>query len=400
MRRHRAALAAAAFISVPLLAMPASADSAPSAVQAAVGDAGRPPADIALDKARNPLEVIGFAGIKTGDKVVDLMPGDGYYTRIMAKLVGPKGRVYGYVPITGTVEQEKARITAQLKPGEAPPPRPVDAVLAIQNIAEYHNVVTIWQMPWQIDTGEQFGLPEQVDAVFTASEYHDLHNMRRTPARPDPLNVGEFTKAIFRALKPGGTYVVIDHAAPKGAGFGATRTLHRTEAEAVKAEIIAAGFQFDGESNALANPADARDKPANTEAAYNSTDKFILRFKKPITATGDKRPAADPLAGFYSNTTISGKGTENERRVFYHSDNSYQEFGEHDMQSGTTFWNADGNSCMLHQFPADQRNFVVCHAREPHKVGDIWNSTNALGQTRENAVISGYHPLPEMKAAN
>ena len=252
-----------------------------------------------------------------------------------------------------------------------------------ENIDEYRNVHTYWE------SGADFALPEQLDAVFTAGEYHDLHNMPRWVTGNEGLNVVEFNKAIFRSMKPGGVYTVIDHAANKGAGFTQTRTLHRTDADAVKAEIVAAGFVLDGESTALANASDKHSTPANTDEAYDTTDKYMLRFKKPMTATGDKRPKEDPLAGMYGNTYIGAIGLPTERRVFYHADGTYQEFGHNDMQSGTLFWNADGNSCMLHQFPAEQRNFVVCHARPARKLGDSWTSTNAVGETSRYTVIKG-----------
>ena len=81
------------------------------------------------------------------------------------------------------------------------------------------------------------------------------------PVEP-PLPVVDIDKAIFRALKPGGSFVVVDDAADKGAGFAKAQSLHRSEPDAVKAEITAAGFTFDGESKALASTTDNRAKPA------------------------------------------------------------------------------------------------------------------------------------------
>ncbi len=383
-------LLAAIFLPVALGVIPAkAADSVSDAVKTAVADPGRPPQDLVRDAKRKPEQVIAFTGAKPGDKVAELMPGDGYYTRIFAKLAGPKGKVYPFVPIIGTEEQLKARREAMEKAGKTPPPLPVAPILAIQNIAEYNNVVTIWEMPWQQDTKEQFGLPEQVDVVFTAGEYHDLHDMPRSPDGKAGLDVAAFDKAIFRSLKPGGTFTVIDHAARKGAGFDVTDTLHRTEADAVKAEVISAGFTFDGDSAVLANPDDNHTKPANEGAMYDESDKYVMRFKKPAGAPSDNRPKQDPLAGLYGNTYVGAQGLPTERRVFYHENGTYQEFGHNDMQAGTVFWNADGNNCMLHQFPAEQRNFVVCHPRPARKLGDSWTSTNAVGETSTYTVLKG-----------
>ena len=222
----------------------AATSSAPSAVGAAVAHHARPPVDRARDGVRKPTDVLAFAGIKAGDKVVDLIPGDGYYTRILSKLVGPTGHVYMYVPIAGMPPQVRAAEHALMKKGQVPATDPVDMALSIQDMrGEFGNVTVIWEMLYAY--GGNFGLPEQVDAVFTANAYHDLHvpgfvqptgMFRGRPVEP-PLPVVDIDKAIFRALKPGGSFVVVDDAADKGAGFAKAQSLHRSEPDAVKAEI-------------------------------------------------------------------------------------------------------------------------------------------------------------------
>ena len=96
-----------------------------------------------------------------------------------------------------------------------------------------------------------------------------------------PVDMAAFDKQVFNALKPGGLFVVIDHVAVAGSGFTATDTLHRVDPEAVKKEVEAAGFVFDGESDALKNPADPHTLKVFDPSIRGKTDQFIFRFKKP-----------------------------------------------------------------------------------------------------------------------
>jgi len=117
-------------------------------------------------------------------------------------------------------------------------------------------------------------LPEQVDLVWTSDNYHDFHNIPN-------VDVGAIDKAIFNALKPGGTYIVLDHAAEKGSGFRDTSTLHRVDPEAVKTEVVAAGFKFVGQSEALRNANDPHTAKVFDATVQGKTDQFILKFTKP-----------------------------------------------------------------------------------------------------------------------
>ena len=96
-----------------------------------------------------------------------------------------------------------------------------------------------------------------------------------------PADVAAFNRAVFAALKPGGVFVVLDHAALPGSGLSATDTLHRIDPETVKQEVEAAGFVLDGESKVLANPADPKDKKIFDPSIRGRTDQFLLRFRKP-----------------------------------------------------------------------------------------------------------------------
>ena len=113
--------------------------------------------------------------------------------------------------------------------------------------------------------------------IWTSQNYHDLHD----PFMGTP-DMARFDKAIFHALKPGGTFLVLDHVAADGSDLAATDTLHRIDPAAVKAEVTAAGFEFVGESVALRNPADGHTLSIYDKSIRGKTDKFIFMFRKPV----------------------------------------------------------------------------------------------------------------------
>jgi predicted methyltransferase len=382
-------------------------DVAP-AIKAALDDPMRPVWERARDAQRKPGDVLAIAGIKPGDKVVNLVPDDGYYTRILSPLVGAKGKVYTLVPLIAGMrdgEMVRQREAEALAAGKKPVPNPVDTALAIQNISHYSNVVVLWEMLYQY--GAQFGIPEQVDAVFTADAYHDLEG-----GVYGKLDMTAENKAIFQSMKPGGTYFVVDYSAPAGTGAGAGGVLHRSDKEQVKKEILAADFTFDGENPILAVATEDHTRPAMSGKAGDGVDQYVMRFKKPANASGATlRPKNDPLAGYYGNTEISNafsKGTVSGNRPrydLYNADGTYEEMGmTNPLQEGTWYWDAAGHNCEIHQYPATQRNFIVCHVLDgQHKVGDIWGEGNLPdGTPRRNIMLKGHvnPPVPTDAAIN
>lgn len=254
MMRYSCALAGA--LAIVLSATPEvwAADSIPPAVSAAVADKNRPEADTQRDANRKPAETLAFAGIKAGDKVADLLPGGGYFTRLFSKVVGEKGVVYAVAP--------PPRPNAP-----AGAPSPAAAVTAIAADPNYGNVRVLTQRPGELR------LPEPVDVVWTSLNYHDVHNA--------PNGTESFNKAAFDALKPGGTYIVIDHAAEPGSGTRDTPSLHRIDPAVVKTEVTAAGFVLDSESDVLSNPGDPHTARVHDPAIRGKTDQFLLKFRKP-----------------------------------------------------------------------------------------------------------------------
>ena len=202
----RKLITAAALIALAGAVPSVAQDSAPSpAIAAAVADAQRPAADTARDALRKPAEIVAFAGVKPGDKVAEIAPGGGYYTRILAKAVGPQGKVYALMPAFF-----------------ANRPGGLDAINALAE--QYGNIEVV-----VVDYAAT-KLPEPVDLVWTTENYHDLANG----------DIATVNKWAFEALKPGGIYFVEDHSAP-GTGTSATSTLHRIDPAAVKEQVGAAG---------------------------------------------------------------------------------------------------------------------------------------------------------------
>ena len=253
MRIHTFAMAAVAAASLSAYAFAAEF---PAYVSAAVANPARPAADTARDPDRKPLAVLTFSGVKPGDKVGEFIPGGGYYTRLLSAVVGPSGHVYGLWP---------AGMMAA-----SPPPAMIAA-----NAAIAPNVSAIGY-------GAELGTPEKLDVVWTSENYHDFHNnFRGAPAGAPPPDMAAFNHAVFVALKPGGTYLIEDHAAAAGAGTSTTSTLHRIDPAAVKAEVEAAGFILVSQSDMLRNPADPHAAPIFDAAIKGHTDKLLFRFKKP-----------------------------------------------------------------------------------------------------------------------
>ena len=261
----------AAFVSLSLGCLPtiASAQNIPAYVAAAVSDKGRPAADMMRDGARKPAESIAFSGMKPGDKVADFIAGGGYFTRIFSKVVGPQGHVYATengmmmgAPASGMPMGNMPMGQGGAMPmgGAATPLKAIAADPAYSN-------VTVLTQPVS-----KLVAPEPLDMVFTAQNYHDLHNMGMFHAD----NIDAFNRSVFDALKPGGVFLVIDYASAPGAGFSQSAMLHRGDPEAEKAEIQKAGFVFEGESKVLARPNDT-----HTMRAHEQDDQFMLRFRKP-----------------------------------------------------------------------------------------------------------------------
>ena len=235
------------------LAAPAMAGQAPHPVAAATADPARA-ADRTLDARRHGPELMAFAQVKAGDKVLELIPGGGYFTRLFSRIAGPRGHVFAIWP--------------QPYADEAVPD--VKALQAASAKAPWTNVTVL------VQPAAQLTVPEPVDVVFTSQNYHDYPDKFMGRIDPAVLN-----KAVWRALKRGGLYVIVDHAAQLGSGMRDTDSLHRIDPAIVKRQVLAAGFRFEGESGLLHNPADDHKLLVFNSAIRGKTDQFVYRFRKP-----------------------------------------------------------------------------------------------------------------------
>jgi predicted methyltransferase len=215
--------------------------------------------DTARDINQKPEEVLTFAGVKPGFRVADFWPAPPYSTALLSAVVGPKGHVYAIVPekVARAVPEGNIDVLKWLEPYSS------NTSLLIQPL-------------------DQFAVPESLDLVYLGKIYHDFPNEKEM----GPLNIDAVNRAVFRALKPGGAYIIVDHAALSGSGYLDTepensKRLHRIDPEIVKRQVQSAGFVLEAESTVLANPDDPRTKSAFDPSIREKTDRFIFRFRKP-----------------------------------------------------------------------------------------------------------------------
>lgn len=239
-----------------LFPVSAHADMHPrGAVSRALADPRRPAQQVSLDAARKPAQLLAFAQLRKGGRVADFMPGNAYFTRIMSAMVGAAGHVYAFLPA-----EQLANC----------PPQEIAGTRSLEHEPSYANVSVL------SDAAANFSVPEKLDLIWTAQNYHDLHD-----AFMGPADVAALNKRFFAALKPGGVYLVIDHVAVPGSGLRDTETLHRIDPQRLRQEIQAAGFVFDAQSSVLRNPADDHRVSVFDPSVRGRTDQVVYRFRRP-----------------------------------------------------------------------------------------------------------------------
>ena len=202
-------------------------------------------------------ELIRFARVAAGSTVIDVYPGAGEWTRLFSEVVGPEGRVYSFVPTE----------IAQIKSDS------VDAMRTLATEPGRGNVEAV-----SADLVAMATVTRPADVLWLHLFYHDLH----TPLlQARGATATAFNRAVYEQLKPGGSYVIVDHAAAAGSGDSDTRTLHRIDPASVRAEVEAAGFVLDAESALLANDEDAHSVKVFDPSIKGETDRFVYRFVKP-----------------------------------------------------------------------------------------------------------------------
>jgi predicted methyltransferase len=255
-------------------AAPASPPADP--VARALADPGRASQRTA-DARRHPAELIRLSGVHAGQKVLDLIPGDGYWTRIFSRIVGPNGRVYAVWP----------EAYGKLAKGN------VETLRELSASPAYANVVT------QVQPTTNLTAPEPLDLVWTSQNYHDYADPFMGSPGPETL-----ARAAYRLLKPGGVFMVIDHRSAPGRGLADTDTLHRIDPQLVVKQAKAAGFVLAGESKVLANASDPLTIKVFDPKVRGHTSQFAFKFVKRSQKAESKNPFRQIQCDFNHATAL------------------------------------------------------------------------------------------------
>lgn len=231
------------------------------AVSAALSAPDRPAQDRARDATSKPAEVLGFFGAAPGMHVLDMNAATGWYTEILARVVGPTGHVIAH-------NHPGARDT--LAPEDFERRYGGDRLPNVEQVFVRH---------------DDLRLPaESLDFVLMSMVYHDTY-WHDADVDWGPVDRDALLAALFRALKPGGIVGVVDHYASQGSDpFESVKALHRIDVAVVRRDFAAAGFTEDGASDVLRNPADDHTASVFDAAVVGHTDGFVLRFRKPARA--------------------------------------------------------------------------------------------------------------------
>jgi predicted methyltransferase len=238
---------AAAYAAV--LALAACGSAEPLDYTWIVHNSERTDEDRALDQRRHPEDLLQFYDVRPGMRVLDLSAGRGYNTELLARVVGPEGRVYAQNSPQVLTGAGKTAFEERLK-------KP-----ALANVV---SIVSQFDDPIPAEL-------RNLDLVTFNFNYHDTVNLGTDRAR--------MNRAVFQALKPGGIYIIADHSALPGSGTNATKTLHRIDEVVVRKEVEAAGFRPVASGTFLKSAGDGRDLPVFKNPLPN--DEFVLKFVKP-----------------------------------------------------------------------------------------------------------------------
>ncbi len=255
--RHRLySLAAAATLALAaLFAAPSrAAETAADVYAEALAQPGRSAADRERDARDRPADVLAFAGVAPGMAVADIFGGSGYYAEIVAHVVGPQGRVLlvnnaPYVAFAG--KDYKARFDG----GRLPQVR--------------RSVV---------ETCDLGLAPESLDVAMIVMSYHDLYHY--DPNGWPRIDAGGFLEQIRRAVKPGGAFLIVDHAARAGTGSSAAQDLHRIDEQFAIVDIEKHGFVLEKRWDGLRNAADDRNVVVFDPKVRGRTDRFVHLYRR------------------------------------------------------------------------------------------------------------------------
>jgi predicted methyltransferase len=252
-------------------------------IAALIASPDRSAADRTNDQRRHPAEMLAFIGVQPGWTALDVSTGGGYTTELLARAIGPGGTVYGQsqprdpnkAPPKPAAPEGGAAPVAAAPAASEPPRRTTAEVLAGRAERMQAAGVAAARIEY---VGQRFDDPVppaladgKLDLVTLMFNYHDFGFMG--------VDRAALNRTVFRALKPGGLYVIADHAGRPGTGISESGSLHRIEESFLRAEVEAAGFRFAAEGAFLRNPNDPRDQ--NAPNPPQPKDEFVLKFVKP-----------------------------------------------------------------------------------------------------------------------
>ncbi|MGZ5888534.1 MAG: class I SAM-dependent methyltransferase [Ramlibacter sp.] len=267
--RHVAALAMVAMAAMGIAACTTQSRAPdPARYASIVAAPDRAAADRVNDVRRKPADLLAFTGVRPGMVVEDLSAARGYTSELLARAVVPGGKVYAQNaprnPAPAPVQPE-----GTAAPAAAGTPAPMPTLAERLRNPGLAGVLEPVTRPFEDPVPQQ--AQGRLDLVTLMFNYHDFGHLG--------VDRAQVNQAVFRALKPGGAYVIADHAGRAGTGISESGTLHRVEEALVVREVEAAGFRLAGRGDFLRNPADPRDR--NTPEPPMPKDEFVLRFVKP-----------------------------------------------------------------------------------------------------------------------
>lgn len=241
-----------------VLILPACSNASPenlgTVISKAVADPARPASYRAADVLRKPAETLAFSGVRPGMTIGEFYPAGGYFTRMLSDVVGPSGHIYA---IENAGWNDSARDDrAMLAEGK------------------WKNV--------SLDV-QPFGtvnFPKPLDLAWVTQNYHDLKIDKYGPGG-HAVDTVAFDRAVYKALKPGGIFLVIDHQGPAGLSEADIAKMHRINRDTVVKEVTSAGFKLAGEGAFLRQPGDDHSKPIFDPSIRGHTDQYALKFVKP-----------------------------------------------------------------------------------------------------------------------
>lgn len=231
---------------------PGSEINVPDFMTTALQADSRPDEDKDRDVGRRPDKVMAFLGLERGDTVAEFMASRGYYVGVLAEMVGPDGIVYG---------QNNGWLSNRITEGTPLGPR-----IEASGLTNVREVLSELEDPKIPDS--------TLDQAYMILFYHDTFWLETD--RP------AMNKAIYKALKPGGIYGIIDHHAAPGMGITDVRGNHRIERHIVVDEVTAAGFNLVGETDVLENLDDPLNVIVFQPDLRGDTHRFVLKFQKPL----------------------------------------------------------------------------------------------------------------------